>query len=96
VWNVVVDQDKTIMTGYMSSLVAVNSAQACLGLGRGPLLETTNAGATWTMAVLHVGGSGGVEQVDALNADVVWALIGSGSMWGTTDGTSRSQLVTSG
>ena len=96
VWNGVVYQDETIMTGYMSSLVAVNSAQAYLGLGRGPLLETTNGGATWTTAVPHVGGSGGVEQVDALNADDVWALIGSGGMWGTTDGTSWSQLVTSG
>ncbi len=57
VWDGVVSQG-TIMEGYMSSLAAVNSMQAYIGLGRGPLLQTFDGGATWMTAVPEIGGSG--------------------------------------
>ncbi|MGC8513952.1 MAG: WD40/YVTN/BNR-like repeat-containing protein [Acidimicrobiales bacterium] len=96
VWDGVVSQGKTIMEGYMSSLVAVNSMQAYIGLGRGPLLQTFDGGATWMTAVPEIGGSGGVEDVDALSSEQAWAVIGGGRMWRTTDGTSWSQVRSAG
>ena len=79
--------------GYLVAVVATSVTSAFVALGRGGLLRTSDAGARWQVAVPHIGGSGGVLQLDVLGPDTAWALVGGGRLWATTDGRAWSQIA---
>lgn len=80
--------------GYLNEVVALSAQDAYIGLGRGALLQTTDAGWSWETAIPHIGGSGGVEELDMLDASQGWALIG-GRLWATTNGEHWQQIAQS-
>lgn len=84
-----------ITPGYLNEVVALSAQDAYIGLGRGPLLQTTDAGRSWETAIPHIGGSGGIEQLDMLDASQGWALIGGGRLWATTNGEHWQQIAQS-
>lgn len=79
----------TLTPGYLNAVVAISATSAYIALGRGGLLYTTDAGAHWETVLPHLGGSGGVAELDVLNAADAWALVNR-RLWATTDG--RSSL----
>ena len=82
-----------ISSGYLGAVVGLSPADAFVGLGRGGLLHTSDGGRTWQGVVPHIGGSGGIEQLDVLDAADAWALVGGGRLWATTDGRRWSQIA---
>ncbi len=76
----------TMTPGYLEAVVATSATSAYVALGRGGLLHTTDSGKHWGVAVPHIGGSGGIQQLDVLGSADAWALVGYGELWATTDG----------
>ncbi len=82
-----------ISSGYLEDVVGLSPADAFVGLGRGGLLHTSDGGRTWQSVVPHIGGSGGIEQLDVLDAADAWAHVGDGRLWATTNGRQWSQIA---
>lgn len=83
----------SITAGYLVAVVATSATSAYVALGRGGLLHTSDGGARWETVVPHIGGSGGIQQLDVLDPAAAWALVGGGLLWATTDGRSWSQIA---
>jgi len=73
--------------GYLNAVVAISATSAYIGLGRGGLLYSSDAGAHWETVLPHIDGSGGVAELDVLDGADAWALVNR-SLWATTDGQS--------
>ncbi|MHB8312779.1 MAG: WD40/YVTN/BNR-like repeat-containing protein [Candidatus Dormibacteria bacterium] len=82
-----------LSSGYLQAVVALSPADAYVGLGRGGLIHTADAGRTWRIVVPHIRGSGGVLQLDVLDATDAWALVGGGRLWATTNGRQWRQIA---
>ena len=82
-----------ITSGYLNEVVATSATSTYVALGRGGLLHTTDAGELWETVVPHIGGSGGIQQLDVLDDADAWALVGGGRLWATTDGRHWRQIA---
>jgi len=82
----------TPTSGYLNAVVATSATSAYIALGRGGLLHTTDAGARWETVVPHIGGSGGIQELDVLDDADAWALV-DGGLWATTDGTRWQKIA---
>jgi hypothetical protein len=83
----------TMTSGYLNEVVATSATSAYVALGRGGLLHTTDAGALRETVVPHIGGSGGIQQLDVLDDADAWARVGGGRLWATTDGRRWRQIA---
>ena len=80
-------------SGYLAAVVALSPTDAYIGLGRGGLVHTADAGRTWQNVVPHIGGSGGIQQLCVLDRSDAWALVGGGRLWATANGRQWSQIA---
>lgn len=83
----------SMTAGYLQDVVGLSNYEAYVALGRGPLLRTTNGGKKWLVAIPHIGGSGGIIQLDVFNSSHAWALVGGGRLWATSNGRVWHQLA---
>lgn len=83
----------SMTAGYLNGVVGLSGTEAYAVLGRGPLIWTTDGGKSWVDAIPHIGGSGGILQLDVLDSTNAWALVGGGRLWATSNGRTWHQLV---